>query len=76
METYKLQFDIMDISSILLTFMNFGLKITDYYEITNVDVVEFITNSKNGIRNITILEKISKTILMNFTKIVVRHKYD
>ena len=40
METYKLQFDIMDISSILLTFMNFGLKITDYYEITNVDVVE------------------------------------
>ena len=40
MKTYKLQFDIMDISSILITFNNFGLKITDYYEMTNQDVVE------------------------------------
>ena len=41
METFKLTFDIMDISTILITFNNFGLKITNYYEMTNTDVVEF-----------------------------------
>ena len=41
MNTYKLTFDIMDITSILITFKNFGLKITNYYELSNTEVVEF-----------------------------------
>ena len=41
MDTFKITFDIMDISTILITFSNFGLKITNYYEMTNTDVVEF-----------------------------------
>ena len=41
METFKLTFDIMDITSILITFNNFGLKITNYYELSNTEVVEF-----------------------------------
>ena len=41
MNTFKLTFDIMDITSILITFKNFGLKITNYYELSNTDVVEF-----------------------------------
>ena len=41
MNTFKLTFDIMDITSILITFNNFGLKITNYYELSNTDVVEF-----------------------------------
>ena len=41
MNTYKLTFDIMDITSILITFNNFGLKITNYYELSNTEVVEF-----------------------------------
>ena len=41
MNTFKLTFDIMDITSILTTFKNFGLKITNYYELSNTEVVEF-----------------------------------
>ena len=41
MNTFKLTFDIMDITSILTTFNNFGLKITNYYELSNTEVVEF-----------------------------------
>jgi hypothetical protein len=41
MDTFKLTFDIMDITSILITFKNFGLKITNYYELSNTEVVEF-----------------------------------
>ena len=41
MNTFKLTFDIMDITSILITFKNFGLKITNYYELSNTEVVEF-----------------------------------
>ncbi len=41
MNTFKLTFDIMDITSILITFNNFGLKITNYYELSNTEVVEF-----------------------------------
>ena len=41
MKTYKLNFDIMDISSILITFEDFELKITGYYQIDNREVVEF-----------------------------------
>ena len=40
MNTFKLTFDIMDITSILITFKNFGLKITNYYELSNTEVVE------------------------------------
>ena len=50
MKTYKLQFDIMDISSILITFMNFGLKITDYFEEQNNDVVE-LEGTYNQLKN-------------------------
>jgi hypothetical protein len=38
---YRLEFDIMDITSILATFNNFGLKITNYYELPNTESVEF-----------------------------------
>ena len=41
MNTFKLTFDIMDITSILTTFKHFGLKITNYYELSNTEVVEF-----------------------------------
>ena len=41
MNKFKLTFDIMDITSILITFKNFGLKITNYYELSNTEVVEF-----------------------------------
>ena len=50
MKTYKLQFDIMDISSILITFNNFGLKITDYFEEQNNDVVE-LEGTYNQLKN-------------------------
>ena len=41
MDTFRLTFDIIDIKSILTTFKNFGLKITNYYELSNTEVVEF-----------------------------------
>jgi len=41
MKKHKLNFDIIDITPILLTFENFGLKITGYYEVDNRKVVEF-----------------------------------
>lgn len=40
MKTLKIEFDIMDITSILITFNNFGLKITNYYEAENRETVE------------------------------------
>ena len=41
MKKHKLNFDIIDITPILLTFENFGLKITGYYEVDNRKIVEF-----------------------------------
>ena len=41
MKKHKLNFDIIDITPILLTFENFGLKITGYYEVDNRKSVEF-----------------------------------
>ena len=38
---YRLEFDIMDITSILVTFNNYGLKITNYSELPNTESVEF-----------------------------------
>ena len=50
MKTYKRNFDIVDISTILITFEDFGLKITGYYEVDNRDVVEF-EGTYNQIKN-------------------------
>ena len=41
MKKHKLNFDIIDITPILLTFENFGLKITGYYQVDNREIVEF-----------------------------------
>ena len=49
MNIFKLTFDIMDITSILITFKNFGLKITNYYELSNTEVVEF-EGTKNQLK--------------------------
>ena len=51
MNTYKLEFDIVEFDKELLsTFHKFGLKLTKYHNIGNCDVVEF-EGTRNQLQN-------------------------
>ncbi len=51
MNTFKLEFDIVEFDKELLsTFHKFGLKLTKYHDIGNCDVVEF-EGTRNQLQN-------------------------